>query len=156
MGIATVEDRIVQTAMKIVIEPIFEAGFHECSYGYRPKRSAKQASLAIREDLYNRSWGVVEIDFKSYFDSIPHAKLLKLISLRISDGSMLKLIKKSLKVGGIDLCVVLIVSAEHNASAQIVGQLWEPAPFITRAASGEGNNGPRDPIIRGAPASHFF
>lgn len=99
LGIATVEDRIVQTAMKIVIEPIFEAGFHDCSYGYRPKRSAKQASLAIREDLYNRAWGVVEIDFKTYFDSIPHVKLLKLISLRISDGSMMKLIKKSLKVG---------------------------------------------------------
>ena len=99
LGIATVEDRIVQTAMKIVIEPIFEAGFHVCSYGYRPKRSAKQASLAIRADLYNHAWGVVELDFKSYFDSIPHVKLLKLISLRISDGSMMKLIKKSLKVG---------------------------------------------------------
>jgi len=99
LGIATVEDRVVQTAMKIVIEPIYEAGFHDCSYGYRPKRNAKQASNAIREDLYNRSWGVVEIDFKSYFTSISHAKLLKLISLRISDGSMMKLIKQSLKVG---------------------------------------------------------
>jgi len=99
LGIATVEDRVVQTAMKIVIEPIFEAGFHDCSYGYRPGRDAKQASIAIREDLYNRAWGVVEIDFRSYFGSIPHAKLLKLISLRISDGSMLKLIKRSLKVG---------------------------------------------------------
>lgn len=99
LGIATVEDRVVQTAMKIVIEPIFEAGFHDCSYGYRPKRNAKQASLAIQDDLYNRSWGVIEIDFKSYFSSIPHAKLLKLISLRISDGSMMKLIKQSLKVG---------------------------------------------------------
>ena len=48
LGIATVEDRVVQTAMKIVVEPIFEAEFHDCSYGYRPKRSAKQASLAIR------------------------------------------------------------------------------------------------------------
>ncbi|MBT8333904.1 MAG: group II intron reverse transcriptase/maturase, partial [Deltaproteobacteria bacterium] len=84
LGIATVEDRIVQTAMKMVIEPIFEAGFHDCSYGYRPKRSAKQASLAIREDLYNHAWGVVELDFKAFFDSIPHVKLLKLISLRIS------------------------------------------------------------------------
>jgi RNA-directed DNA polymerase len=99
LGIATVKDRIVQTAMKIVIEPIFESGFHDCSYGYRPKRDAKQASLAIREDLYNRAWGVVEIDFKSYFSSIPHGKLLKLISLRISDGKMMKLIRQSLKVG---------------------------------------------------------
>ena len=71
LGISTVEGRIVQTAMKRVIEPIFEAGFHDCSSGYRPKRSAKEASIAIREDLYNRSWGVVEIDFKFYFTRIP-------------------------------------------------------------------------------------
>lgn len=99
LGIATIADRVVQTAMKIVLEPIFEAGFHDCSYGYRPKRNAKQASLAIREDLYKRAWGVVEIDFKSYFTSIPHAKLLKLISLRVGDGAMMKIIKQSLKVG---------------------------------------------------------
>jgi group II intron reverse transcriptase/maturase len=99
LGIATVEDRVVQTAMKLVIEPVFEADFHDCSYGYRPKRDAKQASLAIREDLYNRAWGVVEIDFKAYFTSIPHGKLIKLITKRIADGSMLKLIKQTLKVG---------------------------------------------------------
>jgi RNA-directed DNA polymerase len=99
LGIATVEDRVVQTAMKIVIEPIYEADFHECSYAYRPKRNAKQASEAIRKDLYNRAWGVVEIDFKAYYDSIPHAKLMKLIQRRISDGGMLKLIKQTLKVG---------------------------------------------------------
>lgn len=99
LGIATVEDRIVQTAMKLVLEPIFEADFHECSYGYRPKRDAKQASLAIREDLYNHAWGVVEIDFQSYFTSIPHGKLLKLIVRRITDGSMLKLMKQTLTVG---------------------------------------------------------
>ena len=99
LGIASVEDRVVQTAMKIVIEPIFEAGFHDCSYGYRPKRSAKLASLAIREDLYQRAWAVVEIDFKAYFTSIPQDKLLEQISLKIADGSMLKLIKQTLKVG---------------------------------------------------------
>ena len=99
LGIATVEDRIVQTAMKLIIEPIFEADFHDCSYGYRPKRNAKQASLAIHDDLYQRAWGVVEIDFKSYFSSIPHDKLLKLIGRKIVDGSMMKLIKQTLKVG---------------------------------------------------------
>jgi group II intron reverse transcriptase/maturase len=99
LGIATVADRIVQTAMKLVLEPIFAADFHDCSYGYRPKRDAKQASVAIREDLYNRAWGIVEIDFQSYFTSIPHGKLLKLITKRIADGSMLKLIKQTLKVG---------------------------------------------------------
>jgi RNA-directed DNA polymerase len=99
LGIATVEDRVVQTAMKLVLEPSFEADFHDCSYGYRPKRDAKQASLAIREDLYKHAWGVGEIDFKSYFTSIPHGKLMKLSTKRIADGSMLKLIKQTLKVG---------------------------------------------------------
>lgn len=98
LGIANIKDRVVQTAMKIVIEPIFEADFHDCSYGYRPKRNAKQASIAIRNDLYNRAATVVEIDFESYFDSIPHCNLLKLISQKISDGAILRLIKQNLKV----------------------------------------------------------
>lgn len=99
LGIATVEDRVVQTAMKLILEPVFEADFHDCSYGYRPRRGAKMASLAIREDLYQRAWGVVEIDFQSYFTTIPHDKLLKLIRQRVVDGSMLRVIKQSLKVG---------------------------------------------------------
>ena len=97
LGISTVEDRVVQTAMKIVIEPVFEAEFHECSYGYRPKRNAKQASLAIQNDLYQRAWAVVEVDFHSYFTSIPHGKLLEQISRRIADKSMLRLIRQTLK-----------------------------------------------------------
>ena len=98
LGIATVRDRVVQTAMKLVLEPIFEADFHPCSYGYRPQRSAKMASVAIREDLYARAWGVVEIDFRSYFTTIPHDKLMILIKQRVVDGSMLRLIKQSLTV----------------------------------------------------------
>src|SRR6266851_5137060 len=100
LGIATVEDRVVQTAMKLVLEPIFEADFHDCSYGYRPKRDARMASQAIRADLYRGSaWGVVEIDFQSYFTTISHDKLLKLIRRRVVDGSMLRIIKQSLTVG---------------------------------------------------------
>jgi group II intron reverse transcriptase/maturase len=99
LGIATIEDRVVQTAMKLVLEPIFEADFHDCSYGYRPKRDATMACLAIREDLYDRAWGVVEIDFRSYFTTIPHDKLLILIRQRVVDGSVLRLIKQSLTVG---------------------------------------------------------
>jgi RNA-directed DNA polymerase len=98
LGIATVRDRVVQTAMKLVLEPIFEADFHPCSYGYRPQRSAKMASVAIREDLYARAWGVVEIDFRSYFTTIPHDKLMILIKQRVVDGGMLRLIKQSLTV----------------------------------------------------------
>jgi group II intron reverse transcriptase/maturase len=98
LGIATVRDRVVQTAMKLVLEPIFEADFHPCSYGYRPQRNAKIASTAIRNDLYQRAWGVVEIDFRSYFTTIPHGKLIILIKQRVVDGSMLRLIKQSLTV----------------------------------------------------------
>jgi RNA-directed DNA polymerase len=76
LGMATVEDRVVQTAMQLVLEPLFAADFHPCSYGYRPKRDAKMASLAIKEDLYDHAWGVVEIDFQSYFTTIPHDKLM--------------------------------------------------------------------------------
>ena len=83
-----------------MLEPIFEADFHDCSNGYRPKRSAKKASLEIREDLYHGwAWGVVEIDFQSYFTTIQHDKLLTLIRQRVVDGSMLKIIKQTLTVG---------------------------------------------------------
>jgi RNA-directed DNA polymerase len=99
LGIATVQDRVVQTAMKLVLEPIFEADLHPCSYGYRPQRDAKMASTAIRNDLYRGAWGVVEIDFRSYFTTIPHDKLIILIKQRVVDGSMLRLIKQSLTVG---------------------------------------------------------
>lgn len=99
LGIATVEDRVVLTAMKLVLEPIFEADFHACSYGYRPKRDAKMASTVIHDDLYRYAWGVVEIDFSSYFTTIPHDNLLTLIGQRVADGSMLRIIKQSLKVG---------------------------------------------------------
>lgn len=99
LGIATVADRVVQTAMKLVLEPIFEADFHDCSYGYRPKRDAKMASTTIRDDLYKRAWAVVEIDFKSYFTTIPHENLMTLIKERVVDGSMLSIIKQSLKAG---------------------------------------------------------
>jgi RNA-directed DNA polymerase len=99
LGIATVRDRVVQTAIKIVLEPVFEADFHDCSYEYRPKRDAKMASIRLRSDLYNRAWGVLEIDLKSYFDSIPQNKLMKLVALRVSDGAMLELVKRCIQVG---------------------------------------------------------
>ena len=143
LGIATVEDRVVETAIKIVIEPIFEADFHNCSYAYRPQRSAMQASTAIREDLYKRAWAVVEIDFKSYFDSIPHGKLLKLISLRINDGSMLKLIKRTLKVGVLDRGNVLptkigvvqgspISPLYSNIYLNLLDQVWHKRNYPSR------------------------
>ena len=98
LGIATIRDRVVQTAMKIVLEPIFEADFHDCSYGYRPKRGAWRAVAKIKDDLYQRAWGVLEVDIKSYFTQIDHGKLQKLIEKRICDGRALSMIKQTLKV----------------------------------------------------------
>src|SRR5258707_5683823 len=86
LGIATGQDRVVQTAMKLVLEPIFEAEFDPCSYGYQPQRDAKMGSTAIRNDLYRGAWGVVEIDFRSYITTIPHYKLSILIKHSALDG----------------------------------------------------------------------
>jgi len=99
LGSATVEDRVVQTAMPRVLEPIFAADVHDCSYGYRPTRDAKPASIAMREDLYHRAWGVVESDVQASCTRLPPRKLMPRITRRIADGSLLKLIKQTLTVG---------------------------------------------------------
>ncbi|WP_449461374.1 reverse transcriptase domain-containing protein, partial [Streptococcus suis] len=88
LGIPTVRDRVVQTAVKIVIEPIFEADFQEFSYGFRPKRSANQAIREIYKYLnYGCEW-VIDADLKGYFDTIPHDKLLLLVKERVTDRSI--------------------------------------------------------------------
>lgn len=99
LGIPTVKDRIVQMATKIVIEPIFEADFRPCSYGFRPKRSAHQAVEAIRQKCRDKGWWVLDADIKGYFDSINHDKLMEMIEQRISDKRIQKLIRKWLKAG---------------------------------------------------------
>ena len=93
LGIPTVRDRVVQTAVVILLLPIFEADFHENSYAYRPKRRAQQAIDAIKAALLSGRREVVDADLSGYFDSIPHAELLRLVKGRVSDGSILKLIK---------------------------------------------------------------
>lgn len=99
LGIPTVKDRIVQMAVKIVIEPIFEADFQDCSYGFRPKRSAHQALKKLK-GLLNRGYAqVIDVDLKSYFDTIPHSRLLRLIAQRITDKNIVRLINLWLKVG---------------------------------------------------------
>ena len=75
-GMAPVEDRVVQTAMQLVLAAIFAADCPPCSYGYRPPRDANMAALAITADLYDRAWGVVEIAFPSYLTPMPHAQLM--------------------------------------------------------------------------------
>lgn len=100
LGIPTIKDRIVQMAAKIVIEPVFEADFQNCSYGFRPKRSALQAMDRIYEvgDRGGALW-VIDADIKDYFGSINHDKLMLLVKQRITDRKVLKLIKCWLKAG---------------------------------------------------------
>jgi RNA-directed DNA polymerase len=97
LGIPTIRDRIAQMACKIVIEPIFEAEFENCSYGFRPKRNAQQAVRHIKQHLHMGCKEVLDADLSQYFDTIPHDKLLGLIEKRVSDRDVLKLIRMWLK-----------------------------------------------------------
>jgi RNA-directed DNA polymerase len=92
LGIPAVKDRIVQTALKLVIEPIFEREFEDSSYGFRPGRSAKDALREVDGLIKEGYTHVVDADLRSYFDTIPHPALTQRIEERISDGAVLKLI----------------------------------------------------------------
>jgi RNA-directed DNA polymerase len=92
LGIPVVKDRIVQTALKLVIEPIFEREFEDCSYGFRPQRGCKDALRQVDELIQQGFTHVVDADLESYFDTIPHAALMRQIEERISDGRVLELI----------------------------------------------------------------
>ena len=98
LGVPTVRDRVVQTAALLILEPIFEADFLDCSHGFRPKRSAHQALDAIKQGLGRGKTAVYDADLQGYFDSIPHDKLMKCVEMRVSDRNVLKLIRMWLKV----------------------------------------------------------
>jgi RNA-directed DNA polymerase len=93
LGIPTVRDRVVQMATLLILEPIFEADFEDCSYGFRPERSAHQALEEIRGHLKAGYQAVYDADLKGYFDSIPHDKLMACLRMRITDRSVLQLIR---------------------------------------------------------------
>ncbi len=97
LGIPTVRDRVVQAAVLLILEPIFEADFEDCSYGFRPGRSAHDALRAIREHLKEGLTAVYDADLAGYFDSIPHDKLLACVRMRVVDGSVLGLIRQWLR-----------------------------------------------------------
>src|SRR5580692_3968692 len=98
LGIPTIRDRVVQTAAKLLLEPIFEADFDPNAYGYRPKRSAQDAIQKVHELLQAGNTDVVDADLSKYFDTIPHRELIQCVARRIVDRDMLHLIKMWLKV----------------------------------------------------------
>lgn len=102
LGIPTVRDRVVQTAVVNVIEPIFERDFAEHSYGFRPGHSCRDALRRVDQLLKEGYAHVVDADLKGYFDSIPHDRLMTLLKTKIADGSLLSLIESFLKVGILD------------------------------------------------------
>ena len=93
LGIPTVKDRVVQTAVALLLLPILEADSHPKSYAYRPKRGAHDAMDAIKAALLSGRMEVIDADLSGYFDSIPHSKLLRVVARRVSDGAILKLIR---------------------------------------------------------------
>jgi RNA-directed DNA polymerase len=97
LGIPTVKDRVVQMATVLILEPIFEADFLESSYGFRAGKNAHQALVAIKQNLEEGYTAVYDADLASYFDTIPHDKLMKAVEMRIADGQVLKLIRMWLK-----------------------------------------------------------
>jgi RNA-directed DNA polymerase len=97
LGIPTVRDRVVQAAVLLLLEPIFEADFEDCSHGFRPGRSAHDALRIIQQHLKEGQTAVYDADLAGYFDSIPHHKLIACVRMRVVDRSVLGLIKQWLR-----------------------------------------------------------
>ncbi len=102
LGIPTVRDRVVQTALRMVLEPIFEHEFAEQSYGFRPGRGCKGALRRVDELLKAGYTSIVDVDLKSYFDTIPHDRLMTLVGRKVSDSRVLSLVESFLKQGVLD------------------------------------------------------
>ena len=102
LGIPDIRDRVVAMAVKLVLEPIFEADFDADSYGFRPGRDAHQALAAVCKSIAAGMAWVVDADVSKCFDSIPHDKLIRTVASRVVDGSLLALVKKFLTAPGVD------------------------------------------------------
>ena len=97
LGIPAIRDRVVQGALKLIVEPIFEADFHDGSFGYRPKRTAQQAVDRVAEGIVRNKTRVIDVDLAAYFDSVRHDRLLAKVARRVHDREILHLLKLMLK-----------------------------------------------------------
>ena len=100
LGIPTIKDRVVQGALKLIVEPIFEADFHASSFAYRPKRTAHQALDRVVHGLVQGLTQVIDVDLRSYFDNVRHHLLLQKLAKRVQDPKVLHLVKQILKANG--------------------------------------------------------
>jgi RNA-directed DNA polymerase len=100
LGIPTIRDRVVQGALKLILEPIFEADFQEGSYGYRPKRTPHQAVQRVADAIVSCKTRVIDVDLAAYFDTVRHDILLKKVAERVNDDQVMHLLKLILKAGG--------------------------------------------------------
>jgi RNA-directed DNA polymerase len=100
LGIPCLRDRVVQGALKLILEPIFEADFQEGSYGYRPKRAAHEAVQRVAEAVVHHKTPVIDVDLASYFDTVRHDILLKKVAERVNDAQVMRLLRRILKASG--------------------------------------------------------
>ena len=100
LGIPTIKDRVVEGAVKLIVEPIFEADFHESSFAYRPRRTAHQALDRVVHGLVQGLTRVIDVDLRSYFDNLRHHILLAKVAKRVEDPEILHLVKQILKTNG--------------------------------------------------------
>jgi RNA-directed DNA polymerase len=100
LGIPNIRDRVVQGALKLILEPIFEADFQEGSYGYRPRKTAHEAVNRVALAIVHNKTRVIDVDLKAYFDTVRHDLLLRKVARRVNDEAVLKLLKMSLKASG--------------------------------------------------------
>ncbi len=102
LSIPTIRDRVVQGALKLILEPIFEAKFQPGSFGYRPKKSPREAVQRVAKAILEEKTHVIDLDLKAYFDQVRHHLLLKKIAVRVDDDAVMGLLKKILKSSGVE------------------------------------------------------
>src|SRR2546430_16929380 len=100
LGIPAIRDRVVQGALKLIVEPILEAGFHDGSYGYRPKRNAQDALARVTKAILGGKTQVIDLDLAAYFDTVRHDLLVGKVARRVQDAEILHLLKLMLKESG--------------------------------------------------------